>query len=225
MSIFGRRNNSTCLHEFNCSCKRRKKFLKNLAPSQPFQLVTITYKAEEENIIEQPIDESSGINIDFSTTSLDSLNTINTDYLQLLATKQYANIPSEFSTYIELYDSVYGIQKETTNENLSLLLDIALNGLKGSVETQSLFTQNISLALNNNVLENRIDEILSGKNETTAMSSGTGTLQMTKTFTLAPLFSYYIVVFGMPAYGVGFDPKKLSIILDILNENGIDPYD
>jgi hypothetical protein len=31
-------------------------------------------------------------------------------------------------------------------------------------------------------------------------------------------------MYGMPAYGVGFDPVKLSIISNILIENGIDPY-
>jgi hypothetical protein len=78
--------------------------------------------------------------------------------------------------------------------------------------------------LNNILLQKKIDEILSGKNEQQAMSNTTGQFTATQTFVLAPLFSYYIVMYGMPAYGVGFDPVKLSIISNILTENGIDPY-
>ncbi len=165
------------------------------------------------------------VELDFDTELLDGLNEINTQYLKNLADKNYAAIPQEFENYLRLYDTVFSFQRTRTNDNLVLLFDITLNGLKGSVESYSLFTQNISLALNNSVLEKRIEDILSGKNEAQAMSTASGTLTMTKTFVLAPLFSYYIVIFGMPAEGVGFDPKKLSTVLEILNENGIDPYD
>ncbi len=165
------------------------------------------------------------VELDFDDEMIRSLHEINERYLENLANKNYSAIPEEFEDYLRLYDTVLSFQRTRTNDNLVLLFDITLNGLKGSVESYSLFTQNISLALNNSVLEKRIEDILSGKNEAQAMSTATGTLTMTKTFVLAPLFSYYIVIFGMPAEGAGFDPKKLSTVLDILNENGIDPYD
>lgn len=165
------------------------------------------------------------VELDFDMDLISSLNEINMQYVKNLADKNYTAIPEDFANYLRLYDTVFTFQRTRTNDNLLLLFDITLNGLKGSVESYSLFTQNISLALNNSVLEKRIEDILSGKNEANAMSTATGTLTMTKTFVLAPLFSYYIVIFGMPAEGVGFDPKKLSTVLDILNENGIDPYD
>jgi hypothetical protein len=166
-----------------------------------------------------------GGNFSLSLDLIQALNTINDDFTTRLANKDYSNIPNDFTNYLTLYDTVYQSTLIITNEGLLTLLNIALGGLKGAVEVYSLYTQNISLALNNNVLEQRIEEILSGKNEMDAMSGAQGTLSMTKTFFLAPLFSYYIVIYGMPEFGVGFDPKKLSIILDILNENGIDPYD
>lgn len=165
------------------------------------------------------------VELDFDIDLINSLNEINTQYTQNLANKNYSAIPEDFSDYLRLYDTVYSFQQTRSNDNLVLLFDITLSGLKGSVESYSLFTQNISLALNNSVLEKRIEDILSGKNEANAMNTASGTLHMTKTFVLAPLFSYYIVIFGMPQQGAGFDPKKLSTVLDILNENGIDPYD
>ena len=56
-------------------------------------------------------------------------------------------------------------------------------------------------------------------------SAATGTLAMEKVFNLTPLFSYYINTYGLPEYGKGFDPERLSNILNILNENGINPYE
>jgi hypothetical protein len=45
---------------------------------------------------------------------------------------------------------------------------------------------------------------------------------ITQNFTLAPLYSYYILLFGIPT--VGFEPCKLKQIIDILNQYGINPY-
>jgi hypothetical protein len=36
---------------------------------------------------------------------------------------------------------------------------------------------------------------------------------------------YYIKYYGVPEAGVGFDPKKLIIILNALENSGIDPYE
>jgi hypothetical protein len=32
------------------------------------------------------------------------------------------------------------------------------------------------------------------------------------------------MLYGMPAYGVGFDEYKLAVLLSIFEKNGIDPY-
>ena len=74
------------------------------------------------------------------------------------------------------------------------------------------------------ILEKRIEDILSGKNEKDVIADTRGGFGLTKTFTLAPLFSYYIAAFGMPAFGVGFDKDKLSLIQQILVAAGIDPF-
>ena len=155
---------------------------------------------------------------------MSSLNTINTNYISNLASKKYESIPTEFNNYLQLYNIVNTFANETTNNNFKTFLDITLGSLKGAVETYSLYSRNIDLTNNNNILTNRIEEITRGVNKQKTISNVTGQLSMQKTFTIAPLFSHYISTYGMPEYGEGFDPEKLSNILTILNENGIDPY-
>jgi len=152
------------------------------------------------------------------------LDEIDTRYTSNIANQQYQLIPTDLERYLVLHNTVYDTQLRQTNTNIVKLFKITNDGLHGSINTYALYTSNIQLSLNNILLQKKIDEILSGKNEQQAMSNTSGQFTATQTFVLAPLFSYYIVMYGMPAYGVGFDPVKLSIISNILIENGIDPY-
>jgi hypothetical protein len=161
---------------------------------------------------------------DLSQNVIDVLDEIDTRYTSNIANQQYQLIPTDLERYLVLHNTVYDTQLRQTNTNIVKLFKITNDGLHGSINTYALYTSNIQLSLNSILLQKKIDEILSGKNEQTAMSNTTGQFTATQTFVLAPLFSYYIVMYGMPAYGVGFDPVKLSIISNILVENGIDPY-
>jgi len=161
---------------------------------------------------------------DLSQNVIDVLDEIDTRYTSNIANQQYQLIPADLERYLVLHNTVYDTQLRQTNTNIVKLFKITNDGLHGSINTYALYTTNIQLSLNNILLQKKIDEILSGKNEQQAMSNTTGQFSATQTFVLAPLFSYYIVMYGMPAYGVGFDPVKLSIISNILVENGIDPY-
>ena len=161
---------------------------------------------------------------DLSQNVIDVLDEIDTRYTSNIANQQYQLIPADLERYLVLHNTVYDTQLRQTNTNIVKLFKITNDGLHGSINTYALYTSNIQLSLNNILLQKKIDEILSGKNEQQAMSNTTGQFSATQTFVLAPLFSYYIVMYGMPAYGVGFDPVKLSIISNILVENGIDPY-
>ena len=161
---------------------------------------------------------------DLSQNVIDVLDEIDTRYTSNIANQQYQLIPTDLERYLVLHNTIYDTQSRQTNTNIVKLFKITNDGLHGSINTYALYTSNIQLSLNNILLQKRIDEILSGKNEQQAMSNTTGQFTATQTFVLAPLFSYYIVMYGMPAYGVGFDPVKLSIISNILTENGIDPY-
>jgi hypothetical protein len=110
------------------------------------------------------------------------------------------------------------------NSNLRLLFQIAQDGLAGAVHCRGHATENAELNIRILMLNKKIEDILSGKNEVKAVGNASGKISVTKTFKLAPLYSYYIHLYGMPAYGVGFDPSKLSLLVTILQKYGINPY-
>jgi len=159
--------------------------------------------------------------LDFPSTAI---NRARNEYTTFLANRQYQSIPTDLNQSLILYDDIYQQRATATNTNLLILLQITMDGIQGTMNAYTLYTQNISLSLKNIILEKKIDDILSGKNEIKAMSDTCGQFTATKTFILAPLFSYYIMMYGLPAFGVGFDPEKLAIILKVLTSNGIDPY-
>lgn len=159
--------------------------------------------------------------LDFPSTAI---NRARNEYTTFLANRQYQSIPTDLNQSLILYDNIYQQKATATNTNLLILLQITMDGIQGTMNAYTLYTQNISLSLNNIILEKRIEDILSGKNETNAISDTCGQFTATKTFVLSPLFSYYIMMYGLPAFGVGFDSEKLAIILKVLTANGIDPY-
>lgn len=159
--------------------------------------------------------------LDFPGTAIERARA---EYTTFLANRQYQSISNDLNKSLLLYDEVYQQKAKATNSNLLILLQITMDGIQGTMNAYTLYTQNISLTLSNIILEKKIEDILSGKNETNAISDTCGQFTATKTFVLAPLFSYYIMMYGLPAFGVGFDPEKLALILKVLTANGIDPY-
>jgi hypothetical protein len=110
------------------------------------------------------------------------------------------------------------------NSNLKLLFQITRDGLDGSLYSKNLFSDNAELQIQVLSLNKKNEDILSGKNEVKAVGSTSGQISITKTFKLAPLYSYYIYLYGMPAFGVGFDSVKLSLLSTILTKYGIKPF-
>lgn len=160
----------------------------------------------------------------FSDTVVNSISTIDTHYTSRMANREYADIPTDLVQSLVLHDEVGKQYDVATNDNLRTLLKITLDGLNGTINGYALYTQHLSMAIKNQILEKRIEDILSGKNEKEVMTDTCGGFGFTKSFTLAPLFSYYIAAFGLPEFGVGFDKDKLSLIHQILVSAGIDPY-
>jgi hypothetical protein len=107
---------------------------------------------------------------------------------------------------------------------LRLLFKIANDGLLGALNSKTLNADNVDLNFQVLMLNKKVDDILSGKNEVKALGDTSGEISITKTFKLAPLYSYYIYLYGMPEYGVGFDAAKLSLLVAIMNKYGINPY-
>jgi hypothetical protein len=189
-------------------------------PSQGEAQVNIVYTA---TLLEPIYIENA--DLDFSTDMVNSIGTIDTQYTSRMANHQYADIPTDLTQSLVLHDEVTREYEAATNANLKTLLQITLDGLNGSINSYALYTQHLTMNIKNSLLEKRIEDILSGKNEKEVISDTCGQFTISKTFTFAPLFSYYIAAFGLPQFGVGFDKDKLSLMLKILTSAGIDPYD
>ena len=156
---------------------------------------------------------------------LPSFRIIQQNYTTHNANRTYENIPPDFIAYLNLYQIVVRTQNQyLSNPSVSVLLQITADALTGALNSYGLNTLNVELSVQNTYLQNTIEELLSGQNVNPAYSDSTGTLAMTKTLVLAPLFVYYIDLYGLPEPGVGFDPNKLSIVLAALENSGIDPY-
>ncbi len=166
----------------------------------------------------------SGI-LELDLLELETMHRIEQFYTSQLAAKTYENIPTSFTDYLHLFNVVHIAQtKYGTNPPLALLFKITEEGLTGAMNAYGLNTLNVELTIENTYLQGVLEEIISGVNVTQAFDLNTGTLAMSRKFELAPLFQYYIKIYGLPEPGVGFDPVKLNIVLKALETNGIDPY-
>ena len=153
-----------------------------------------------------------------------SLKNIEKNYTSNLANQQYTNIPNDYEDYAHLYSKISQLRLKTAkNTSISLFLNITLEGLRGAINAIGLTTTVLELNIKNIVLQNQIDEFESGYN-VLLTPIGTQNLSITKSFTLAPVYSYYIALFGMPNSQIGFDPNKISVLLSVLEKLGIDPY-
>ena len=160
-----------------------------------------------------------------SSTYYDILKIIESLYGANMASKEYESIPNNYDQYIQLYESLQALQAETTNNDLTLLLQIAEHTLVGAVNSYTIYGENVLLQVDKTTLENRVSELLNKVNvENVTDGETTSNLSLTRSFRLAAVYNYYIMIYGMPASGAGFDPVKISFLVDILTEKGIDPY-
>jgi hypothetical protein len=164
--------------------------------------------------------------LDFLTASyLSILRIIETQYGANMANKTYENIPSNYNQYTQLVSDLKVIQTKTTNTTLTLLLKIAEETLVGAVNSYALYGDNLILQVDKTNLEKRVNDILTDKNTKLVENTFSySNMSVQKTFKLAAVFNYYIMIYGLPAPGVGFDPVKISFLVNILTEKGIDPY-
>ena len=172
------------------------------------------------NIIQNVSDKE----LEFSNELIDSINTIDNDYIKNMSDKNYENIPNDYIKYLKLYDNLDRAGKNTKNNNLLKLLNTTKESLKNAIETNSIFMQNKSLQSNYAILENRMNDIISKKNEQTTITDTKGKISLEKTFDLAPLYKNYIEKYGLPLEGEGFDSDKLIQIIQELESQGINPY-
>jgi len=167
----------------------------------------------------------NGSNITISNIELESLIAIQRLYTAHLANKTYTNIPVSFTQYLKLREIAnVGVTKYSKNKALSILFQITVDGITGAINAYGLNTLNTETQIQNIYLQGVLEEIINGVNVTKAFDLNTGTLAMNQTFEIAPLFRYYISLYGVPDPTVGFDPVKLSLVLTAMENSGIDPY-
>jgi len=140
--------------------------------------------------------------------------------------KNYENDESStnIEEYMELLNILSNIEITVKNSSIKLLLRITRNGLLSIINALDLNIDNIKLNIKNMILENKMNSIISNKNEQSNIVFFENNYHLEKQFTLLPLFSYYISFFGIPEEGVGFDLKKIKMIKEILETNAINPY-
>jgi len=169
--------------------------------------------------------EGSGDLSFITADDLVSFKEIEQKYGYRIEHKLYEQIPNDYDKYIKLYVMVNKVKAKIKNDKLLTLVQIAQEALVGAINSYALYGSNVSLTLDKVGLNKTINDILTGKNEKfIEMAQASGQLTITKSFKLAPVFNYYIIIYGMPAFGVGFDPIKINFLVDVLKSKGINPY-
>lgn len=166
-----------------------------------------------------------GSGVSITNAELESLYSIQTLYTSKLANNDYANIPVNYLQYLKLREVASNASlKYKSNSALSLLFQITVDGITGAINSYGLNTLNTETQVQNLYLQNKLQEIISGVNVTKAFDKSFGSISIKQTFQLAPIFQYYIRMYGVPLPGAGFDPVKLALILTAMENSGIDPY-
>lgn len=176
-------------------------------------------------IILPPPPDPEIVDLSFTSAELDAIFAVDLSYGYALATNRYGDISPKYQDYVDLFTVLKNLEQTATNPNLLKLLIAAQHLLTGTINAFGLYSENVMLAKDKILLQNKITDILSGKNvESVDLQPNGGTMVLTKTFTLAAIFNYYILIYGMPEYGVGFDPVRIEFLSIVLEGMGIDPY-
>lgn len=142
-----------------------------------------------------------------------ALNDIFNSYTSLLANKSFESIPNNYTQYTQILMQLKSIQ--IADPNLQLFIQIAENSLTGSMNVGSMYTSYAYNEIKVALLNKRIREILSDKNTQQTANNVSGQFTATQTFTMAPIFSYYVYLYGLPEFGVGFEPAKMSFLMSL----------
>jgi hypothetical protein len=159
------------------------------------------------------------------TVNYNYLTTIDQFYGQNAANGTFSYIPTNYRLYTNLYVAITNIIQKVSDYRMKTLLNMVLELLSGSYSLSKISGSNILLTVDKLNLQKQIQTILENKNAKNIDTvGGSGQLNLTKTFTLAPVYNYYIIIYGMPVAGKGFDPIKIGYLTDLLKNNNINPY-
>jgi hypothetical protein len=157
------------------------------------------------------------------TANYNFLNMIEELYGLNMANKNYESIPNDYDKYVTLYTQVTQILYKSKDERMKVLLKLAQEALQGAINSYAIYGSNIALTYDKAGLQKLLADCESGINKK-VVATATGQISITKRFKLATVFNCYLYIYGMPEAGVGFDPIKINYLVDVLRQNGIDPY-
>jgi hypothetical protein len=161
---------------------------------------------------------------------IDDLNhnyliTLENFYGQNAANRTFEFIPTGLKLHDNLYVAITNIIEQATDYRMILIMTLVRELLDAAYNGRKIYGQSLLLTADKANLQQQIQQILSNKNVKNIDACGArGQLSVTKSFKLAPVYNYYITVYGIPQPGVGFDPIKVKYLTDLLKENNIDPY-
>jgi hypothetical protein len=185
-------------------------------------------KSIKNKSIINPIDDTRGLSyeneIKITNEEYEILDDYNETYLNNLINEEYDKLPNDLEKYVEIMNLISNLEFKTKNLNTQLLLKIIRDGLIGTMNVFGLNSNNVQLNIKNVLLQNRLNNVLSAKNEKNLIVHSEENYNLKKTFTLIPLYHYYISLFGIPEEGTSFDLKKIELIKTILQTNNMDPY-
>lgn len=156
---------------------------------------------------------------------IDVLQKVETDYGAPASSQNYLIIPRDQDDYVDLYDNLTTLQGNLTDSTVLLLVTLAKEALITAFHSVNLYSDNASLMVQKISLQERVNELITQANvDTVDVACANSQFGITQTVTLAPVYSYYIQVYGMPVNGTGFNPLKVSFLAEILTGLGIAPY-
>jgi hypothetical protein len=126
----------------------------------------------------------------------------------------------EYSTLLQNLEKMEYI----TTGQTRLLFKISRLGLVQIIAGLGIEKKTVEMNIQNVALQNKLTDMVLHRNMHTGISptSSADPMLLRKTFTLAPIYSYYIAMYGIPEKG--FNYRLLSRIGQILKKYGIDPY-
>jgi hypothetical protein len=163
--------------------------------------------------------------VEFKKSFYYVLNNINVRYTSNMANNNFLSISKDYNTYLNIYKELMNVKKKLDynecNRFLILLYTIIQQSLSSSLNFRLLNSKIIESTVKIIQLQEEIAGLLAGKHNKIALSNARGLFGMGQKFKLKPLYSFYIKIYGFPEQGVGFDPEKLVLLRDILDNNGI----
>lgn len=181
--------------------------------------------SQQYRIMYNPVNSGINSSTELNNIDEDTLKTIEMNYTSVVANKIYENIPRDYTQYLHLFGIVRNMQSKVNNNVLKLFLKIIEEALVSAINTYTIYGERLLLQIDKTNLLTRIDDILSNKNNTIIQPmTTTGSMSITRQFRFNNLYNYYILIYGLPVYGVGFDPIKIAFLKETLIANGINPF-